>query len=295
MAKSPNWTEKELEILKENYPKLGKCKQLEDLFVDRSLTAICLKASREGLKVINNIREKRTNAEYENLLNNTNFISLEIYKGSTIPILHLCKICESEWITRPQHALRPGANCPKCSLDNRLNDVVEVDKVLKEGNFHQLTEYTGSLDAILLKHNTCGYIWTTKYSYIQQGSGCPLCNKGFGSYSYSKNTDIEKATIYLLKITSNSETFLKVGVTLRNLSKRVSELKSRIGPNTCIEILYERQGLGKNILNLENNILKTFTKYKSMTKFDGCTELLDFNKNKVLDIITYINGHINGN
>ena len=53
MAKSPNWSIEEINLLKINYPILGKCQELQDLFPSRPLQGICLKANRIGLKVIN--------------------------------------------------------------------------------------------------------------------------------------------------------------------------------------------------------------------------------------------------
>lgn len=274
MAKSPNWTVEELDKLKTNYPTLGKCAELQNLFPHRNLSAICLKASRIGLKVINNIRAGRSNEEYLILLKDTNFEALETYRGSTNPILHRCKICSHEWPTRPQHVLKLGAQCPICDLHTRTNNLEYVDSILDEANILRHSEYQGSLKPLVVEHLSCGYIWETKFSYIQQGSGCPLCNRGFG-HDFSKENLPKRAKIYLLKISVGGEVFLKVGVTVRTVEKRIRELRSRfkeIVPN--IEIVAEYEDSGINVLKKEQYILSKFPRYETSLVFDGKTELL---------------------
>lgn len=277
MAKSPNWNDQEIQLLADNYPKLGKCEELRQLFPTRNLQAICLKAQRLGFKVINNIRAGRSNEEYLELLKLSNFEALEAYKGSTVPILHRCKVCRHEWPTRPQHTLKPNAQCPVCDLQTRTNNIEYVDEVLDKAHIFRHTEYRGSLKPITLEHLDCGYLWDTKFSYIQQGSGCPLCNRGFG-HTFNKENMPNKAKLYLLKITAGGEVFLKVGVTVRTIQKRIRELRSRfkeVVPD--IEILAEVEDSGINTLKKEQYLLGKYTKYTTSLTFDGKTELLSIN------------------
>lgn len=274
MAKAANWTEEDINILKTEYPKMGRCKELMELFPSRTIEGICLKANRIGLKVINNTKIRRTNEEYLELLKSTNFTSLEEYKGSTVPILHRCNICTHEWLTRPQHVLTVGARCPKCDLINRTNNIEYVDSILDNANMLRHSEYLGALKPIILEHMSCGYTWSTVFSYIQQGSGCPLCNKGFG-YSYNKDNMPSVATLYLLEINTLGESFLKVGVTLRTPAKRVREIYSRLkGEAVSIKVLAEIKDSGINVLKREKEILTKYTGYHSSIVFDGDTELL---------------------
>lgn len=278
MAKSPNWTREELDILAEVYPKLGKSLETQKHFPNRTLEGIALKASRMGFKVINNIRKGKTNAEYVEALKQTNFESLEEYKGSTTSILHKCKICNHEWHTRPQHALKLGARCPICDINSRTNSLDKVDSLLDSKNILRHSDYLGALKPLVVEHIDCGYMWTTKYAYIKEGSGCPLCNKGFG-YSYSKENLPTVAYLYLLLITTNSEKFYKVGVTIRSVESRVRELKNRLKQDIVdIKILEVFQDTGINILIKEEKILKSsnLIKHKSKSKFEGSTELLSF-------------------
>lgn len=283
MAKSPNWTETEISLLKEYYPTLGKSKELEKLFPNRTLDSICLKANRLGLKVINNIRKGRTNEEYLYLVENTNFVPLEPYKGSTVPILHMCGICDYEWLARPQHILKSLSKCPNCSYKSRFVSIEEVDRIITQSGCIRLSDYIGCYSPLKLKHIHCGNIWTTKYSYIQQGSGCPVCNK---SWAYSGINTPEKAKIYLLEITTAYAKFLKIGVTVQKINKRINELKYSIPE--CLEIkeVFSIEHSGKHVLILEDKILikSNLIKYNSPYQFAGYKELLDIS-NDITDII----------
>lgn len=279
MSKAPNWTTPELTILSEHYPILGKCKELQDLFPNRTLDSICLKASRIGLKVVNNIRKSRTDTEYLSLLEKTNFIALEPYKGSTTAIKHMCCLCDYEWLTRPQHVLKEGAKCPQCNTSLKsatsASRKEEVATVLYTNGFIALSEYSGTLDKIKLKHIYCGYEWETVYSYIQQGSGCPRCNKGFGYID--KNNLPETASLYVLEIILlTGERFYKIGVTTRPIKLRVNEITSSIGNINLINIkvIHLIKGSGRSILDLEHKLLSCKYKYIPSINFVGYTEVL---------------------
>jgi len=287
MAKMRNWTDNEIILLKENYPKFGRSEKLKELFPDRTLDGICVKAAKLGLKVINNIRKGRSNEEYVSLLSKTSFISLELYKGSTAPIKHKCTICNNEWLTRPQAVLKPGAKCPVCDLKSRKHSVEYVDNILNNAGFSRLSEYTGTLNKIKLEHRVCGYVWDTRFSHIQQGSGCPLCNKGFGYLDRHNYPDI--AYLYILEIIlDNGEHFLKLGVSVRDVSSRIREISNALDKNLIlIKPKLVLEGTGQYIINLEQKLLRDYsTKYNTSHKFVGHTELktLDF----LNTIITYI-------
>jgi rubrerythrin len=273
MAKSPNWTNEELKLLREVYPKLGKSQELKDLFPLRPLEGICLKANRIGLRS-EKANVRRTNEKYTKLLESTNFISLEEYNGSTCPILHRCKVCGHEWKTRPQHALREGANCPLCNVSSMQNTLSYVDSILDSAKMLRHSEYLGSLKPLVLEHLDCGFIWETKFSHIQQGSGCPICNKGYGNI-YSAINMPKEAYLYVLEITLQECTVLKVGVTCRKPLNRFREIRYELLKihSTSRPLAYYTSS-GEHILLLEKEILNKFPRFTSTIHFAGHTELL---------------------
>lgn len=277
MAKSPNWTKEELKDLAEYYPILGGDKLIEDFFPGRNARAIALKASRLGIKFENNPRERRTHEEYLQLLLElgSQFTPLEKYSSSTEPISHVCSNCSYVHIIRPQQLLKGSTFCPGCSSTSGMLSEEVVIETLSKSNLIKLTEYKGSLQDITLKHNTCGHEWVTKYSYIQQGSGCPKCNKGFGYLV--KDSLPDEAYMYLLSITVSKDTFIKLGITSRrNLDRRKREISSSIHLNTgvlpSISLICSFKGDGKSILGIEQDILNKVPHYECPIKFVGYKE-----------------------
>jgi len=230
--------------------------------------------------------KKRTNEEYVELLKLSNkFKSLQEYQTATKPILHKCLKCKYEWSVRPQQLLRPNSGCPSCT--SWKNSQAKVNEVLNSAGLEALTIYTGSLDPITLKHLKCGNVWTTKYSYIQQGSGCPSCNIGFGYKS--KDNLPEVAFLYVLNIiTYDSEHFLKVGITSQQLNKRINSISSEIGEHLLlIKPILVVKGSGENILKLEKSIHanKDIVQFLSKHKFDGYTETKRFEHKSTIENI----------
>jgi len=276
------WSEKEIATLKEVYPIFGRSETTYECFPGRTSKAIFVKATRLSLKVADNPLKRRTDKEYVGLLKDSNFIALEEYKGSHTKLMHRCKLCNYEWLTRPQHALREGANCPRCTI-NKLNTNEYVDDVLSKADMVRLSEYFGNNKHIKVRHK-CGYEWDVSFSNIQQGQGCPACSGNF------KGSDGE-AILYVLEIITWSDgIFLKVGITSRkNIKSRLREITSNMGSQLIkIKVIKIVRGKSPYILNLEKIILSdnTISKFTSKLTFGGKTELkhIDY-LDKILEII----------
>lgn len=287
------WSEKELKILKDMYPSHGLSEQLKELLPDRNPRAISLKASRIGLEWKNNPRKKRSHKEYLDLIKNASVEPLEEYKGSTVLINHRCKTCSHVWKARPQHFITcDTAKCPICSNKARFNSKEDVSALLEERGFTQLSPYKGSVHPILLRHNYCGHEWETKYTYIQSGSGCPECNKGFG-YIVGKELEVMEAHLYLFDIITfpNGDLYSKVGVTVRDPIKRMKDIRSELGDSIfLIRNKLTITGTGHQVLRLESKLL-TALKDQSVSysgpKFSGHTEIVPFTTSEqLLSIVT---------
>lgn len=287
MAKAPNWSKEELSVLYELYPELGPSEELLSLLPEyrRNANAVSLKASRLGITYTKNIRKGCSEEEYIESIKDSNFILIGKYVNKTTATMHKCKNCGCEREIRPQQILRGSTYCSTCSNNPNTLSIDTVDEVLSIAGFTRLSEYTGSMQPIKLIHNYCGYEWTTKYSYIEQGSGCPSCNKGFG---YNQGNTPEKAFLYLLEIILwGGSRFLKVGVTAKDINRRVSSLIKDIGEDLLvIKPLCIVTSSGSNILNSERQILDNFKKYIHNKVFPGYTELLDTSEKEA--VIQYI-------
>lgn len=224
MAKSPNWTTKEVSILSEIYPIEGCSDNLLNMLPGRNSKGISIKASRLGIKVIDPWNRKLTTKDYLAKLEGRSIILVDEYIKDCEEIAHKCTVCSTEWKSRP---------------NNILN-----------------------------------------------GHGCPCCNRGFGS-KYATNLPI-KASIYLIEIMlSNTEHFLKLGVTSNTSNTRFTSIRSQIAskiPITHFEILKQAYGDGKHIMDMEYKLLNSNyrTKYTCSVRFKGYTELFDISNKQFL-------------
>lgn len=233
---------------------------------------------------------KQTEEEYINKLINLGdkFTLIGNYYNSTTPTLHECNKCHYQWSVRPGQLIRPNAGCPKCT--SWKNNVEKVDQLLNKYNFTRESEYLGALKPIILTHTVCGHTWTTKYSYIQQGSGCPKCNIGFG---YLGNKTVESAYFYLLEILMfGGVHFLKVGVTTRPIERRIAEILRDLGKDVLlIKKILVVKDFGSSVLKKEQIILSSSIEKFALPvgyRMDGATELYPY---KELDnIFKLING-----
>lgn len=66
--------------------------------------------------------------------------------------------------------------CPYCESGNYLDE--EMLKERLEKNYSLLSEFKTVEDKVLLKHNSCGFIWKIRPHNIKSlNGGCPKCNK----------------------------------------------------------------------------------------------------------------------
>lgn len=148
-----------------------------------------------------------------------------------------------------------------------------------------IEEYINDATKILHKCTSCDNSWSSKPNNILNGSGCPICNGGFGSRYASEGTFPEKAYIYLLKIVTKSEEFIKLGVTSNFTDKRIWQIKYEIGSElvTCT-VLKKVEGTGKGISRLEGILLNREDLVRHTTKlvFKGRTELFSLSEQPLL-------------
>lgn len=131
-------------------------------------------------KCKNNI--KRTHEQYVEELShvNPNVIALEQYVNFNHPILHLCKVHNIQWNSKPSSTLK-GRGCNKCwrerngkSIAKSNNSYVEeLSKI--SPNIIVVEKYQKSNTPILHRCIICGYEWKTTPSSTLQGHGCPKC------------------------------------------------------------------------------------------------------------------------
>lgn len=111
-----------------------------------------------------------------------------------------------------------------------------------------------------------------------QGRGCKKCSStGFSEESWVKRLGNKEATFYILNMSNDKESFIKIGITSTSIETRYKTLN-----NYNYEIIDIIKGLPENIYKIEKRALKFFKddKYIPNAHFQGYTECFT---NKILE------------
>lgn len=295
------WTEEELMILKARYPMEGSNPLTNVL--DRTAIAISKKAIRLKIPYVGGSTLSKTHEQY---LKEVSSIqpTLEVlgtYQTALIKIKHRCLICYHTWEATPNNILRKESKCPECYRLRQTYNNYDVDLILEDLELVRLSDYQGS-DGKLEVRGACGHTWSTRFRTIQQGSGCPSCNVGFGYWGNKDSiTTCVKAYLYILRINLPDNTLIKVGVTSKSVESRVRGILSTLGKDTnsavSIDILRVFESSGANVLDTERYVLDRFKEYKPVNldnKFSGYSETFKFNDELVYKIIHSITERLHG-
>lgn len=192
-------------------------------------------------------------------------------------------------ITCPKHgeflqAVRDhifGCGCKKCSAESRSVGTEEFIKRSLEvhGNRYDysLVEYTNTNSKVTIICPDHGVFEQISASHMN-GSKCFDCSADLRHWNYKaycdKNEDFANTDgkLYLLKLTNEEESFLKVGVSVGFLNRLAKYRQDGF----IVEVLATVNDIAKNISAMESELLghikKIGYKYNPITKFAGRTE-----------------------
>ena len=214
------------------------------------------------------------------------------YTNTRTPTLHKCLTCNTEWVVPPKYInvyLQKGRSCPVCTPSTRKYPDHIIDSILAKAGMTRLSPYLGALEKMTLRH-TCGYEYNTTYAIIKAGKGCPKCNRNFNS----RISDIsQEAIFYILDVVTNTEHFIKVGVTTKaSAQPRANDVMRSIGVKNITKCspIHTFKGCSILIVALEREVLSNIPIYSASIKFSGHTELKHFSDlDKILEIVKEYN------
>lgn len=215
-----------------------------------------------------------------------------IYKNKRTPINIRCLKHGEFYVMTKAHIAR-GQGCPNCKVYNfRLGQSVE-------GYIEQFnTRHNGAYKYIDVNIKTKNVIFectTHGEQHIKIGShlkgiGCYECFKlvnGYVKEDFIGRCNIKnvQGTLYFVRIFSENESFLKIGITSNSISHRLKEIK----PQYNFEIIKTINGDPAFIYDAESSIRKLFASnsYKPLHCFGGHTECF------TMDSLSAIKEHIN--
>lgn len=200
--------------------------------------------------------KKDTNESFD-LKNRTKYLRIGNYINYKTKIDFKC-ICGNIWKVSPEK-IQAGKGCPKCSkFVKRHTD--EVFDNLNTTKYKRVESYVTGDTLIGFLCPDCNNIFNTRPRTILAGSGCPSCaSVGFNP--------LVKGNLYFVVIYLNGDSFLKVGITNRELTERFKEFKV-----DKVHILETYYGDGYIIQDIERIVHSKITHYKPASIFSGSTE-----------------------
>lgn len=182
-TKFPNWNFKVIEYISAMKPCKVKCldcgevknyQQLSHLTYKQT-PCICTSNSSQ-YKSIQQINELKDFFEQSNDFELIEWTTANDKKHKpAVKIYH--KLC-GRIFTRRTTVFYKNRICPYCE-GNAMPDTVEIAQRCKNKGYTLLTEYKGTQEKVLIRHDKCGFIWSIKpYRFYKELDGdCPNCNK----------------------------------------------------------------------------------------------------------------------
>lgn len=127
-------------------------------------------------------KNRLSNDEYNFKLLKTNYKSLSVYQVANIPILHICKQCNTTKLIKPSKALK-NIGCNEC---NRLLYKSKYLSILNDTTLQLVSEYINSKTKVEHFCNECDSITYIRPNDVSYGVGCSVCNVSKGEYSIMK-------------------------------------------------------------------------------------------------------------
>ena len=127
------------------------------------------------------------------------------YNGNDKKCEVQCLTCLTIYTKQANNFLdkRKVSICKKC-FPTQPN-ILKTDYKPSDKNYELVGEYKGMQEKTLVRHKTCGFIWEIKPNNLENGKGCPRCNKKISKgeqriIRYLKNNNIKFDYQYPVKI-----------------------------------------------------------------------------------------------
>lgn len=185
--------------------------------------------------------------------------SLVKYLGNKIEVDILCNTCGKVFPMRPNNHLSEEQGCPYCKGFYRTTEeaIRDFKSVWGDEYDYSLAEYVNTATKIKVLCKKHGE-FEALYHHHMNEVGCPTCGKG----GFDVNKD---AWFYILHCGS----FVGVGIT-SDLKVRMQNHKRNLDASGySFRLFGVRQGEGKNIKQLEADVLNTFKKHKIRVEVEG--------------------------
>lgn len=204
-----------------------------------------------------------------------------------------CKIHQLEF-TQSLEAARHGAMCPMCRKEKirenrRLSRDEFIEKSIKvhgDRYVYDDVDYTETRGKVVVKCKIHGKFTLTANRHLR-GQGCQKCSIiGSASGIIKRGEDGRTGSIYVAEMTSEKESFVKVGIS-RNINSRMSALRRETGMNVNLILCESTSLYSAAVIEKLVRMSDGSKQYKPSIDFGGKTECYEMDsKEIILEIIS---------
>lgn len=127
------------------------------------------------------------------------------YDGNSKECQVMCLKCQNIYVKRAGYFVdkRKKSICKNC-FPTQPN-VLKSNYTPSNKEYELVEEYKGMQQKVLVRHKKCGFIWSVKPNNLENGKGCPKCNKKISKgerkiINYLEQNNIEFIPQYLVEI-----------------------------------------------------------------------------------------------
>ena len=198
------------------------------------------------------------------------------YKTSYCNVQIICKKCNYQFSEQANNHLYGSKECPNCNIGSKKTTERYIKDVVKiHGNKfdYSLVNYKSSQNYVNIICKKCSCVFSQRAA-SHYTSGCPNCAAEETTSILHKKNLHKFTNLYLLKIHSNTEVFIKIGIS-NNIRNRIGLIMRE--SNYKPEILNLYNDIGFTIVELEKQFKKKYRnyKYRPNINFNGYTECFD--------------------
>lgn len=209
-----------------------------------------------------------------------------VYDTINTKITLTCKE-HGDFQTTPKSIFLQGAGCNKCAYHTRGNSRRKtVEQFIAEAkaihgdkyDYSTIKTYKNNSTPVTIICPVHGEFTKSPDNHINQKQGCKTCaykgGKGGYTHSYFQHNPEEQTipgTLYAVRITHGTEHFIKIGITVKTVTKRFDRSEYK---GMDIVTLHERYMPLYDAFCAEQNMIEQLQLYKFFTNtpFSGHTE-----------------------
>lgn len=211
------------------------------------------------------------------------------YKHHSSPVRIYCNHCKESFNQTPNAHIQSKYGCPLCVSRNSTSRqlmnlklwVDECERIHKSKYSYDKVDYAGASKKVCITCPLHGDFYQLAGSH-KRGHGCPSCAT-MCMFTGNERRFIN-AILYIVKMSSKYEEFLKVGVTTNNVHRRIKAINKQCSVKYDYEVIMLKESSLDVIIDAEQTVHldKRLVSLSPIETFSGQRECYDLSEETVI-------------